>query len=476
MWTVQEVAMAHSVQIVTPTRSYNYDTFMAYLSDWLDRRAHVNPKEYPSASITLSRGWGFPEVLVTMGGDSATDLFTARKELRFWVNWIRAGEPKIEQQQTMDNYLIGYRFTQTEAFCNITAASSSDPKDKVFSVQSLMDTIGVHFPPPDYSLDIGEIYWRACLSILRHDNYLALLRLVNGPHPSKWKSKVPSWVPDFDRTCRRWQMNFKYLRSANTYSCPCLKFTPDERILITNAKIIDKIGGMIYEEVVKVLDYSPTSEFMERYNKSIKAVQRLIIAALSVRPSTVGQMGEKRIDPLTMILFQITPVLIKMNGCGPDHFEQNDFVKLLRLSIYEPEKISQMYKTTVTASKVQNDLLANTDFQASSHLPEFQMLPIILTHGWLKHLNKISNVAVGNALIWTKDSLCGTGPTSVQPGDVVALIPTIKAPMILRPTPRGTFEVIGPAFITGLMNGEKWSEDIDPDNYNGHDLPEIQLE
>ena len=57
----------------------------------------------------------------------------------------------------------------------------------------------------------------------------------------------------------------------------------------------------------------------------------------------------------------------------------------------------------------------------------------------------------------------GVGFTSenVQTGDVIGLISGVSMPMVLRPKVEG-YEVISPAFLSGVMDGELW-QDIDID-------------
>lgn len=53
----------------------------------------------------------------------------------------------------------------------------------------------------------------------------------------------------------------------------------------------------------------------------------------------------------------------------------------------------------------------------------------------------------------------GIANLRVKEGDVVTLISGVSMPMILRP--RGEhFEVVGPALLGGLMNGQLWTSEI----------------
>lgn len=73
----------------------------------------------------------------------------------------------------------------------------------------------------------------------------------------------------------------------------------------------------------------------------------------------------------------------------------------------------------------------------------------------------INNVALGNAFFWTKDGRIGAGPHAIAVGDVVARIPGIQVPMILRPTQLNTYQVIGPSHVSGVgWWGMGWSAEV----------------
>jgi hypothetical protein len=64
-----------------------------------------------------------------------------------------------------------------------------------------------------------------------------------------------------------------------------------------------------------------------------------------------------------------------------------------------------------------------------------------------------TKVAGGRCLIMTKDKRLGLGPSSTQPGDVVAFVRNAKTPMILGVSD-GHYRLVGEAYIHGLMHGE----------------------
>jgi hypothetical protein len=69
--------------------------------------------------------------------------------------------------------------------------------------------------------------------------------------------------------------------------------------------------------------------------------------------------------------------------------------------------------------------------------------------------SSISPVTTGRLLFQMENGAVGLGPDCVQACDTVWLLRGAPAPMVLRPTPgAGYFQVVGEAYISGLMNGE----------------------
>ncbi|KAK5696949.1 hypothetical protein LTR17_024144 [Elasticomyces elasticus] len=52
----------------------------------------------------------------------------------------------------------------------------------------------------------------------------------------------------------------------------------------------------------------------------------------------------------------------------------------------------------------------------------------------------------------------GLGPGVMQSGDVVTLLRGVRSPMILRPLSNGRYQLVGEAYVDGIMFGEAWKE------------------
>jgi hypothetical protein len=220
IWTVQEVALARQVRVLTSRRQMDYDLFMRH---W---------KWFP---------WDRPDVknmVLHRFNDSLIAMMEARSIVRLAIKKKRL--KKVE----------GFVFREPMQFlCGVTAATSSHPSDKIFAIHGIMKELGVLLPEPDYSMDTGEVYWKACTAVMSQTRSLEPLMLVNGL--LHWNSNVPSWVPDFNQIHRR-IVEPPIGESVFGWPSPCsyeAKFTliDNDKIIATKAKPIDLIHGRIYQ-------------------------------------------------------------------------------------------------------------------------------------------------------------------------------------------------------------------------------------
>jgi hypothetical protein len=65
----------------------------------------------------------------------------------------------------------------------------------------------------------------------------------------------------------------------------------------------------------------------------------------------------------------------------------------------------------------------------------------------------------GCRFVITKHGFIGTAPPMAKVGDGIFLVSGLSLPMIIRQRENGTNILIGPAYVHGIMDGEKWPED-----------------
>jgi hypothetical protein len=72
----------------------------------------------------------------------------------------------------------------------------------------------------------------------------------------------------------------------------------------------------------------------------------------------------------------------------------------------------------------------------------------------LDYLNNVSSACFNRTFFTTRDGRVGLGPPMLETGDTVCIICNSFTPFIIRSTPSGHHELIGEAYVHGLMYGE----------------------
>ncbi|PVH74075.1 hypothetical protein DL98DRAFT_519488 [Cadophora sp. DSE1049] len=238
------------------------------------------------------------------------------------------------------------------------------------------------------------------------------------------------------------------------------KIIHNDKVIATKAIIVDSVAGRVHEE----LEVSPKesasvstgiAELVREHIKSVQLFQKWILAFEEQIPIA----DDAGLNQLATLLSQsFTPAI------DPETQQRDLLVKLLWSFTHSPEETSRMYQDLLKNPLFEGEEFKSAGFVSVSHLPEAQLLPIIIATGIAEAYDRIRTIAIGDIFIWTTDGLCGTAPVATEERDAIALIPGIQAPMILRLVQANSYRVIGPAFIYGMMFGEKWKRRKDGDS------------
>jgi len=101
-------------------------------------------------------------------------------------------------------------------------------------------------------------------------------------------------------------------------------------------------------------------------------------------------------------------------------------------------------------------------FSALSHVRLQSMMEQEVPPDMLQQaLVSTMHVNASRRLFLTKASTFGISHNTLKVGDEIWLLAGAKTPFVLRPRQDGTYELIGEAYVDGLMFGELWPEDED---------------
>lgn len=371
IWTIQEVSLAQEVKVVSPTRGMDYDKFM---NDWMN----INWKWFKRHHNSLS-----------------IDLIEARATVRHVLRRKRVGKLK----------LFGERLSSATSWrplsflCIVTASASSYPSDKIFAINGIMKALGFALPDPNYSLDYGDVYWKACSALMAQTCSLQPLTLVNGLH---WNSKYPSWVPDFNGTRpliaeTKWHP-LEYFGKGS----PCRKqatFTIDNHMVITTqAKVVDIIHGRIYQSLEVQPDRSTDNtldlaELVRELIHTVHCLQSWILASEKLGDFTSAD--RKHFDSMVDLMF------CHENSSFRVQKDQDRLLKLLWISAHNPGEIYSLFYESID-SHIKEYFLETPAIANLLDLPEVQLLGVLASEELILKILGIEALARENVFFWTK--------------------------------------------------------------------------
>jgi hypothetical protein len=126
----------------------------------------------------------------------------------------------------------------TRLLLGVRKQDSSNPKDKIFAFQGLLDLLGAHLPAPDYSKPVSQIYREAAAYAIRHDFSLLLLSSLTGECSV---TGLLSWVPDWSNKDAISEIESWNEEHSKALSPTCIEISRDITLLTLHGTIIDTI-------------------------------------------------------------------------------------------------------------------------------------------------------------------------------------------------------------------------------------------
>ncbi|KAI9728295.1 MAG: hypothetical protein M1834_007699 [Cirrosporium novae-zelandiae] len=369
----------------------------------------------------------------------------------------RRTNPKVVRPEFNDFFPM---FSSTLALLDLARRQQCmDPRDKIFALDGILRELGIMFPKPDYSKSVEQIYLEAATAVIQHDQNLSLLYFVSSPQRRK---RLPSWVPDWSNG---WNIDGtghdqQYKRFKAALCGPRYSFYVRGRSLYVAGKLIDKI-----KRCAKSLSFAGVESSDLRYilrdrggccSRSYDAVLAFgswIQCSRRLRSYPTGEPVKEA--------FRQTMV-----------YDALDYESYRLDSDDSAETFIEWYKSMTafneedTKRKRASVASAHARFKAKRPNSFSPLAP----EQTIKSLEKFRNIEFefqtriwkdqyGKKFFTTEAGYMGTAETTVRQGDVIALLPGMEMPIILRRAIDGGYHFIGPAYVHGIMNGEIWLED-----------------
>jgi hypothetical protein len=319
----------------------------------------------------------------------------------------------------------------------------TDPRDKVYGLLGIAGSEDAKLIVPNYSTSIPEVYEQVALKLLERTKKLKLFSQL---YP-RWEvgivaTKLPSWVPDWTSHCNhdqfqtiniRFHIIDHYAASAGSYA---------QISSIKQGKIA--LRGILFSSCAafgkpvtgEITNFDAIRLWSDLARITIDPNRSYANSKSTTYYNAYWQILCASILPLQSALKRPEVLRTSNNSYGQAWFEA--WCNAYELPIVPnlntlPSGTASSHPTSeVTAAEI--DAFANAVFLAIIGRKLF----ISKEEGWL-----------------------GLAPMHAEVGDRIALLEGGKVPYILRPKPgeENEWEIIGDAYVHGIMDGEGWKPD-----------------
>ncbi|CAM6085744.1 unnamed protein product [Calypogeia fissa] len=346
-------------------------------------------------------------------------------------NFLRSMRMEIQiKPQPLKSLLHGW-YTSDPVY--EFSMKATDPRDLVFALINLSSDAGELGIVPDYTKTPQEVFIDAAKALLRPGD---LSLLLSSQFP-KCLSGLPSWVPD-------WSSHLIYGVQDSSQD-PGIKLSTDDLMLKYQVADNDFRSFSASGDMVAPIAIQCVSD-----GSVVLSVKGIIIDTVSDTASMWQICGSTFLRFLDWI-DEITDLL--------EHAEKNVYGSaeglkdaVWRTTITDWECLPSREYCRVRQSYLQLaqdkvDKLLYGDKISESQEEDYS----IGIHNYLVSLNTL---AIGRRPFVTNQRYVGQGTPLIQVGDIVAVLIGSKAPFIVRIDEENHYQLVGEAYVHGIIDGE----------------------
>lgn len=358
---------------------------------------------------------------------------------------------------TRENWEISLRNKLPGVMNLVRSRQAKLPEDKVFALYGLFQELGIPLQRPDYTKSVGQVYLEFTCTLIRWSECLEILVEASGPGIAG----LPSWVPDWSKRHHRVvtgdvraagdsSPSFTIVRCAYNSTGDSGHNRDDFQwmpyITHNNPNDIPKIitRGYLEDKVASCLSQLQKDDELQPSEDEVSSEPSLTFLhniAILLRWLALSQQSHFHTEPsptsISETLFSI------MDSDVRQYFNHRSQVRdifpdwLTLLNAYLP--------ATETADSTTAEACARA-LKANEEVYSY-------------HVERCDAIAGKRIFFTTGKGRLGTGPIGMQEGDGVALLAGLSCPVVLRRREgRETYEVVGVAYVEGLMQGEAWPD------------------
>jgi hypothetical protein len=395
VWTAQEMALGRNVIMMRGHHEITWNDFACSTNMFVNTR-------YP------------------MDQDETESMMTYT-HLQPFMNRLRLRQ--LTAENVIDKPSVHETSLHLRSLCSLVASSlATNPRDKVFGIQGMLERAKIPTMDIDYSLSPEEIFESFTRTIVQHSQALWVLSYLQGYGRTAF---LPTWVPN-------WTV---YDPAFLDYSLSA--FSPVYANSIDSATRASPIHAI-------------TLASTRRGELHVKGLRASTIAEC-VRPDFV----DPNLSPTVLSNHLKAWLDLCYHGCAGENAHQQ-LERLARL-------LSFGYKRFDLGVE---QMAAQESTQAILHVmgPIQKTEPFIKMH-WSARVTLLPSIVSQlskRTLARTSLSQLAICTCLTQKGDEIVLLAGCPFPLVLRPH-NGSFQIAGTAIVEGTMNGEAWPKDLDHD-------------
>ncbi|KAJ3528242.1 hypothetical protein NM208_g7335 [Fusarium decemcellulare] len=394
-WVIQEAVYARQLLVVCRNQTIHFDE----LSN-LARALFHSGLALVIETVLHEINPRYAEVLTN---------FLVIQQIRATINPTLA--PKSPGPNLSDMVAVGQAF------------ACSDKKDHVFAMLGLaadyldpdVKARSAFFPSPDYALTSDQVFTRYALYELLDKRCLDLLSLRSHRQPG---STLPSWVPDLSAL-----KSLSYLANEGSElfraggSNKPITNVANDRFLHLTGYVVDHVTSLQPLEDLMPLERNldrpeDTERTTREFSKWLKRCQEFVRGG-------EAEMSDAQFEIFWRVMIR------ECNSIGQR----------------APAELSRVFASYLrSADGILKGEVSQEDREES-----------------LRHLARVEPQLKRTChyrLCHTKEIRLGVVSRSVELGDVVCIFIGAQVPHVLRPTGKGTYELMGECYLHGVMDGE----------------------
>ena len=441
-WVLQEYALANSVT-------------------WMVGKLEVDGD---MLYITVMMAWGFwyscqqddrPENIMRL--DLAQWLPPLNSRMAMYL-MQRACSKLLQLDELMTRLYLANSGEQAEA---------TDPRDKVFALLGLVsNTMGIE---PNYQWSVAQVYTITASRFIMSGN----ATLLGIPRPRSAQLKLPSWVVDWSAVARypsRWLCASASgdTKPEAVYPLPWKLPKPDFELQTDpEGPILDALVATPVEDLGRIM-----AQRISLKGFRLDSVTLLGLTAEShfnlERDDPDTALELKRTTQEVAAVWALKPESMDRSDSGLAHFAQyfHRLKSWLSEIVLFAEDEQEGWLKALEIVLFRGDTSMNDDGRHSLLRGRTKSMDDLLDpKNWLLDsfsrsmlLSDVLQLADGCRIFRSAEGRVGYAPVDALPGDAIVVLFGVLAPLVVRPTDDECFKIIGPAYISGIMQGEALHE------------------